>query len=103
MNPSLASALDGCRRQAVATLIVGMLAVSYCVGVARAADAPGGPEIAQDLRAFAQTGRVLHIAAHPDDENTQLITYLARGRAMAAGYLSLNRRDGRQHLLGRES
>ena len=42
------------------------------------------------------------IAAHPDDENTQLITYLARGRGYRMAYLSLTRGDGGQNLLGPE-
>ena len=40
--------------------------------------------------------------AHPDDENTQLIAYLSRGRAVRAAYLSITRGDGGQNLLGPE-
>jgi hypothetical protein len=47
-------------------------------------------------------GSVLHIAAHPDDENTQLITFLARGRHCRAAYLSLTRGDGGQNVIGPE-
>jgi hypothetical protein len=43
---------------------------------------------------------VLYIAAHPDDENTRVITYLARGRGYRTAYLSLTRGDGGQNLLG---
>ncbi len=45
-------------------------------------------------------GSVLYVAAHPDDENTQVITYLARGRGYRTAYLSLTRGDGGQNLLG---
>ena len=45
-------------------------------------------------------GSVLYIAAHPDDENTQVITYLARGRGYRTAYLSLTRGDGGQNVLG---
>jgi LmbE family N-acetylglucosaminyl deacetylase len=45
---------------------------------------------------------VLYIAAHPDDENTRLISYLANGRRVRAGYLSLTRGDGGQNLIGPE-
>src|SRR5471030_2489427 len=48
------------------------------------------------------TARVLVIGAHPDDEDTQLITWLARGRQVEAGYLSLTRGDGGQNLIGNE-
>lgn len=58
--------------------------------------------ILHDLRAFRELGSVLHIAAHPDDENTQLITYLARGRGYRTAYLSLTRGDGGQNESGPE-
>jgi LmbE family N-acetylglucosaminyl deacetylase len=64
---------------------------------------PNSPkEIEQELRSFNSLGTVLHIAAHPDDENTQLITYLSRGRGYRTGYLSLTRGDGGQNELGRD-
>lgn len=56
--------------------------------------------IAQELRSFANTGTVLHVAAHPDDENTELIIWLSRGRGYRTGYLSLTRGDGGQNQLG---
>lgn len=59
-------------------------------------------QILQDLRAFANTGTVLHVAAHPDDENTELITYLSRGRGYRTAYLSLTRGDGGQNELGKD-
>ena len=55
-----------------------------------------------DLRSFRELGSVLYVAAHPDDENTQLITYLSRGRGVRTAYLSLNRGDGGQNVLGPE-
>lgn len=56
--------------------------------------------ILQQLRAFATTGTVLHIGAHPDDENTELITWFSRGRGYRTAYLSLTRGDGGQNELG---
>ena len=61
-----------------------------------------GAAILQDLRSFSTVATVLHIAAHPDDENTALITYLARGRGYRMGYLSLTRGDGGQNEIGPE-
>lgn len=58
------------------------------------------PAILQELRSFQEMGSVLYIAAHPDDENTQLIAYLARGRHYRTAYLSLTRGDGGQNVLG---
>jgi LmbE family N-acetylglucosaminyl deacetylase len=46
--------------------------------------------------------RVLWIAAHPDDEDTQVITWLSRGGRAETAYLSLNRGDGGQNLIGNE-
>lgn len=46
--------------------------------------------------------RVLWIAAHPDDEDTNLITWLSRGGRAETAYLSLNRGDGGQNLIGNE-
>ena len=47
-------------------------------------------------------GSVLLVAAHPDDEDSSLIAFLARGRSCRTGYLSLTRGDGGQNLLGPE-
>ena len=60
------------------------------------------PAILQELRAFHYLGSVLYVAAHPDDENTQLIAYLARGRHYRTAYLSVTRGDGGQNVLGPE-
>ena len=47
-------------------------------------------------------GTALYIAAHPDDENTRLIAYLANNVHARTGYLSLTRGDGGQNLIGPE-
>jgi LmbE family N-acetylglucosaminyl deacetylase len=59
-------------------------------------------EILRQLRSFREMGSVLYIAAHPDDENTELITYFGRGRNYRTAYLSLTRGDGGQNVLGPE-
>jgi LmbE family N-acetylglucosaminyl deacetylase len=46
--------------------------------------------------------RVLMIAAHPDDEDTELLTVLVRGQGAEAAYLSLSRGEGGQNLIGPE-
>jgi LmbE family N-acetylglucosaminyl deacetylase len=56
----------------------------------------------RELRGFCEVGSVLYVAAHPDDENTQLIAYLARGRGYRTAYLSLTRGDGGQNVIGPE-
>jgi LmbE family N-acetylglucosaminyl deacetylase len=54
------------------------------------------------LRKLNVLGSVLYIAAHPDDENTRLITYLSQEKLYRTGYLSLTRGDGGQNLIGDE-
>jgi LmbE family N-acetylglucosaminyl deacetylase len=47
-------------------------------------------------------GSILYVAAHPDDENTRIITYMANDRLAATAYLSMTRGDGGQNLIGPE-
>ena len=47
-------------------------------------------------------GKVLYVAAHPDDENTKLITYFSNHYHAQTAYLSLTRGDGGQNLIGTE-
>ncbi|NNF37527.1 MAG: PIG-L family deacetylase, partial [Gemmatimonadetes bacterium] len=54
------------------------------------------------LRQLDGVKRVLMIAAHPDDEDTSLLTALARGMGAETAYLSLTRGDGGQNLIGPE-
>ena len=59
-------------------------------------------EIFHAIRKLQVTGSVLYIAAHPDDENTRLLAFLAKDRMYRTGYLSLTRGDGGQNLIGQE-
>ncbi|GAA4373851.1 PIG-L family deacetylase [Hymenobacter koreensis] len=59
-------------------------------------------EILLGLKKLNVLGSVLYIAAHPDDENTRLISYMANGRLLETGYLSCTRGDGGQNLIGPE-
>ena len=56
----------------------------------------------QALRFLGHYKRVLVIGAHPDDEDTELLTILTRGEGAEAAYLSLNRGEGGQNLVGSE-
>jgi len=47
-------------------------------------------------------GTVLYVAAHPDDENTRLISYMSNQVKARTAYLSLTRGDGGQNLIGPE-
>ena len=54
------------------------------------------------LEELDNLGSVMMIAAHPDDENTALLAYLARGLHVRTAYLSLTRGEGGQNLIGGE-
>jgi LmbE family N-acetylglucosaminyl deacetylase len=59
-------------------------------------------ELRLQLRKLNILGSVLYMAAHPDDENTRMITYLSKERLYNTAYLSLTRGDGGQNLIGPE-
>lgn len=59
-------------------------------------------EIYRELKTLKQLPKVLYIAAHPDDENTGLLSWLINDQNVETGYLSLTRGDGGQNLLGTE-
>ena len=58
--------------------------------------------IEQNFKKLEVLGSVLYVAAHPDDENTRLLAYLAQEKHYRTGYLSMTRGDGGQNLLGNE-
>lgn len=68
----------------------------------------GGPgtggltRLEQDRLLLVNGHRVLVIGAHPDDEDTELITILSRGMGVETAYLSLTRGEGGQNLIGGE-
>lgn len=63
---------------------------------------PSASEIYHNLKKLNFLGSALYIAAHPDDENTRLISYLANDVKARTAYLSLTRGDGGQNLIGPE-
>lgn len=73
-----------------------------CILVAQAPRSYASSEILLQLKKLNTVGSVLYIAAHPDDENTRLIAYLANEKCLRTGYLSLTRGDGGQNLIGPE-
>ena len=82
-----------------------LLAFVSLPGAVSAAEAPpemDSAEIRLALEKLNVLGRALYIAAHPDDENTGLISYWANGALYDAAYLSLTRGDGGQNLIGPE-
>src|SRR5579883_525623 len=62
----------------------------------------GEAELRQRLEKLQTVGSIMMIGAHPDDENTALLAYFARGRHVRTAYLSLTRGEGGQNLIGPE-
>jgi LmbE family N-acetylglucosaminyl deacetylase len=63
---------------------------------------PNSVEIYNQIQKLNFLGSVLYLAAHPDDENTRLISYLSNEKKAQTAYLSLTRGDGGQNLIGPE-
>ena len=62
----------------------------------------GASELKESMLRLRVLGSALFIAAHPDDENTRLIAWLAGERKVNTTYLSITRGDGGQNLIGSE-
>ncbi len=82
-----------------------LLAALCLAGLTVSAQAPAtitSADIYLRLNKLNVLGTVLYIAAHPDDENSRLIAYMAKERLYRTGYLSMTRGDGGQNLIGDE-
>lgn len=83
-----------------------LLFVQACIiipfSLAQYSEQPSSAEIYEKLEKFNFLGTALYVAAHPDDENTRLISYLSNGINARTAYLSITRGDGGQNLIGTE-
>ena len=82
-----------------------LLLLVILVLTATAAQPPedrGAMGLAQALNRLDVVASVLHTGAHPDDENSALLSWLSRGQGARTAYLSITRGDGGQNLLGTE-
>ena len=59
-------------------------------------------DILLNLKKLNVLGSALYVAAHPDDENTIMLSWLAKERKVRTSYLSVTRGDGGQNLVGSE-
>ncbi len=84
------------------TRIAVALACSLVVARTGTAQGRGAAALGELVSGLSVSGRVLVIGAHPDDEDNQLIAWLATGRHVETAYLSLTRGDGGQNLIGNE-
>ena len=67
------------------------------INIAQVQQPMSAADIQLALKKLNTLGSVLYIAAHPDDENTRLIGYMAKERCFRTGYLSITRGDGGQN------
>lgn len=76
----------------------------FAFATAFSQSAPPSDRIAieQNFQNLNVLGSVLYVAAHPDDENTRLLAYLAQERYYRTAYLAITRGDGGQNLIGNE-
>ncbi|HET8803540.1 MAG TPA: PIG-L family deacetylase, partial [Aequorivita sp.] len=85
------------------TILVRLLLLFFTLAAtAQTPKKPSASEIFHSLQKLNFVGSALYIAAHPDDENTRLISYLVNDVHANTAYLSITRGDGGQNLVGPE-
>lgn len=72
------------------------------LGVQAQPNLSGAARVRLSVEKLNRLGRVLYIAAHPDDENTAFLALSSRGWLYRTAYLSLTRGEGGQNLIGSE-
>ncbi|HEY3135203.1 MAG TPA: PIG-L family deacetylase [Blastocatellia bacterium] len=97
------------RRLLSKTLVFSLIAacqvapLTFCsLADTRPAEDRGAMALGQAIKRLGVVASVLHTGAHPDDEDSGLLAYLARGRQARTAYLSLTRGDGGQNVIGPE-
>jgi LmbE family N-acetylglucosaminyl deacetylase len=78
------------------------LSAAKVSGDSRVAEERGAAGLGQALKRLGTIASALHTGAHPDDEDSGLLAYLARGLQARTAYLSLTRGDGGQNIIGPE-
>jgi LmbE family N-acetylglucosaminyl deacetylase len=84
-------------------LLITFLCALFCENSqAQKPTKPSTTDIYQSIQKLNFLGSVLYVAAHPDDENTSLISYMSNNIKARTGYLAITRGDGGQNLIGPE-
>lgn len=83
-------------------LVIQLFIIPVSSDTRPASEDRGASGLALALRRLQTIASVLHTAAHPDDESTELLAYCARGQGARVAYLSLNRGEGGQNGIGPE-
>ncbi|MBB4079812.1 LmbE family N-acetylglucosaminyl deacetylase [Lewinella aquimaris] len=81
----------------ILTLLSALFLTATLAG--QAPDRPSSGELHAAIQKLGVLGSALYVAAHPDDENTRMIAYLANVEKVETGYLSMTRGDGGQNLI----
>ena len=84
------------------TMAVGLALFPSIHGQAQPAGIVSSADLQIALHKLDVLGSVLYVAAHPDDENTAVLSYFSKGRKFRTAYLSLTRGEGGQNLIGPE-
>ncbi|HSA96953.1 MAG TPA: hypothetical protein VLJ16_12945, partial [Acidobacteriota bacterium] len=84
------------------TLAVGMALFPSIHVQAQPAGIVSSADLDIALHKLDVLGSVLYVGAHPDDENTAVLSYFSKGRKFRTAYLSLTRGEGGQNLIGPE-
>ena len=84
------------------TSVIFALLVNISLLFSQQPDKPSSSEIFHNLQKLNFLGSAMYIAAHPDDENTRIISFLSNDIHARTAYLSLTRGDGGQNLVGPE-
>lgn len=88
---------------ALVLLVLALLAPPIALALPEPPPVLDAAGIRQGLERMEVTGSALFVAAHPDDENTAFLAWLANGRKVRTAYLSMTRGDGGQNLIGSDT
>lgn len=84
------------------TALLGIASLAWNSGRAQQVRPAPSAQIYNEIARLKNLTTVLYLAAHPDDENTRLLAWLANDQHLRTAYLSLTRGDGGQNILGSE-
>jgi len=82
--------------------LVGLFGLVTTLATAQGPVRKSSTDIHNAIKKLQVLGSALYVAAHPDDENTRLISYLSNEAKVNTTYLSMTRGDGGQNLVGSE-
>jgi LmbE family N-acetylglucosaminyl deacetylase len=94
--------MNGMRKVLKMVFVLSALCLEQASAQVRAIYDNGPSALMAQLQRLQTTASVLHTGAHPDDEDSALVAYHARGEHARTAYLSLTRGSGGQNIIGSE-